>query len=55
MKIATINLPKIHLDALDALVDAGYYPNRSEAIRVALRKFLDGTGRELEALQEVIS
>ncbi len=40
MKIITINLPEKYLDAIQALNDAGIYPSRSEAIRIALRDFL---------------
>lgn len=42
MKIITINLPKTQLKALKTLTDHGIYDSRSDAIRVALREFLDG-------------
>ena len=41
MKIITINLPGKYLSAIQALNDIGVYPSRSEAIRIALRDFLD--------------
>ncbi len=41
MKIITINLPVKYLSAIQALNDIGVYPSRSEAIRIALRDFLD--------------
>jgi len=41
MKIITINLPERYLSAIQTLNDFGIYPSRSEAIRVALRDFLD--------------
>ncbi|MHA1193131.1 MAG: ribbon-helix-helix domain-containing protein [Promethearchaeota archaeon] len=41
MKIITINLPGKYLSAIQALNDMGVYPSRSEAIRIALRDFLD--------------
>jgi len=41
MKIITINLPIQYLEAIQSLQDLGQYPSRSEAIRTALRKFLD--------------
>lgn len=41
MKIITINLPEKYLDAIQVLNDAGIYPSRSEAIRIALRDFLN--------------
>ena len=40
MKIITINLPESYLDAIRVLTELELYPSRSEAIRVALRKFL---------------
>ena len=41
MKIITINLPEKYLSAIQTLNDAGIYPSRSEAIRIALRDFLN--------------
>jgi len=41
VKIITINLPGKYLSAIQALNDMGVYPSRSEAIRIALRDFLD--------------
>lgn len=40
MRIITINLSEPHIDALKTLQDLGLYPSRSEAIRVAIRDFL---------------
>ncbi len=40
MKIITINLSEPHVKALQVLQDLGLYPSRSEAIRVAIRDFL---------------
>jgi len=40
IKIITINLPQKYLDAIQILQDFRIYPSRSEAIRVALRRFL---------------
>ena len=40
MKLITLHLPEPYLDALDKLVDDKYYPNRAEAIRVAIRDML---------------
>ncbi|MBN1803052.1 MAG: ribbon-helix-helix protein, CopG family [Candidatus Lokiarchaeota archaeon] len=40
MKIITINLPEKYLNAIQILNDLGIYPSRSEAIRIALDKFL---------------
>ncbi len=41
MKIITINLPEKYLAAIQTLNDLGIYPSRSEAIRIALRDFLE--------------
>ena len=41
MKICTINIPDKYLDCLETLVNLGYFPSRSEAVRVALKQFLD--------------
>ena len=41
MKIITINLPIQYLEAIQSLQDIGICPSRSEAIRTALREFLE--------------
>lgn len=41
MKPITLLLPEPYIKALDKLVDTKYYPNRSEAIRVAVRDLLN--------------
>ena len=40
MKLITVHLPDAYLQGLDKLIDADAYPNRSEAIRVAVRDLL---------------
>ncbi|MEX2684054.1 MAG: ribbon-helix-helix domain-containing protein [Candidatus Sigynarchaeota archaeon] len=50
MKIITINLSEPHVKALQVLQDLGLYPSRSEAIRVAIRDFLQ---RELGFAQKI--
>jgi len=40
MQLITLNLPPLYLKALDELVKAKKYPNRSEAIRHAVRDLL---------------
>ncbi|MFX0102153.1 MAG: ribbon-helix-helix domain-containing protein [Candidatus Hodarchaeota archaeon] len=40
MKIVPIHLPSKYLDGLDTLIDQNLYPNRSEAIRMAIRDML---------------
>jgi Arc/MetJ-type ribon-helix-helix transcriptional regulator len=41
VKIITINLPGKYLSAIQTLNDMGVYPSRSEAIRIALKDFLE--------------
>jgi len=41
LKITTINLPEQYIESLRHLVDLGYFPSRSEAIRQALKQFLN--------------
>ena len=40
MIIISVHVPPRMLEMLDRLVEAGYYANRSEAIRAALSEFL---------------
>lgn len=37
--IITINVPDQFLEAMDTLVNMGYYPSRSEVVRQSLRGF----------------
>jgi Arc/MetJ-type ribon-helix-helix transcriptional regulator len=50
MEKITINLPPIEIARMDILIEAGYYPNRTELIRTAIRKTLD-THQEFIAKQ----
>ena len=40
MKLITVHLPNDQVSGLDELVRSGRYPNRSEAIRMAIRDML---------------
>ena len=40
MKIVTINIPDQYLDCLETMVNMGFFPSRSEAVRQALKRFL---------------
>ena len=40
VKLITLYLPEPYIRALDGLVEERYYPNRAEAIRVAVRDLL---------------
>jgi len=41
MKIVTVNVPESYVSAIEHLVgEDGFYPSRSELIRVAVREFL---------------
>ncbi|MFX0101501.1 MAG: ribbon-helix-helix domain-containing protein [Candidatus Hodarchaeota archaeon] len=55
MKIITINLSEPHIKALQVLQDIGLYPSRSEAIRVAIRDFLQkelGFAQNIEKIDQ---
>jgi len=47
IKLVTCHIPEQYIKGIEELVDANYYPNRSEAIRVAIRDLLK---TELSAL-----
>ena len=40
MKLITLYLPESYIKNLDQLVDERFYPNRAEAIRVAIRDLI---------------
>lgn len=40
LKLITLYLPETYIRALDQLVDERFYPNRAEAIRVAIRDMI---------------
>jgi Arc/MetJ-type ribon-helix-helix transcriptional regulator len=40
LKLITLYLPEPYIRALDSLVTARFYPNRAEAIRVAIRDLI---------------
>lgn len=40
MKLITLYVPEPYLKALDRLINERYYPNRAEAIRIAIRDLL---------------
>jgi antitoxin ParD1/3/4 len=40
MQLITVHLPKSYIEGLENLVKDQIYPNRSEAIRVAVRDML---------------
>jgi antitoxin ParD1/3/4 len=41
MKLITLYLPEPNIKALDQLVNEKFYPNRAEAIRVAIRDMIN--------------
>ena len=41
MRMITLYLPELHIKVLDDLVRSKYYPNRSEAIRAAVRDLIN--------------
>ncbi len=48
MKVVTVHLPEAYIEAIDELVRKRIYPNRAEAIRMAVRDFI----REEAAISE---
>lgn len=40
MKVITVKVPKAYIDELNKLIEAGLFPSRSEAIRIAIRDLL---------------
>jgi Arc/MetJ-type ribon-helix-helix transcriptional regulator len=40
MKLISVNLPEAYINVLEILVTEGKFPNRSEAIRVAIRDLI---------------
>ncbi|MFB0551111.1 MAG: ribbon-helix-helix domain-containing protein [Nitrososphaeria archaeon] len=40
MKVVTVHLPELYIEAIDGLIERRLYPNRAEAIRTALRDFI---------------
>jgi Arc/MetJ-type ribon-helix-helix transcriptional regulator len=45
MKLVTFNLPEEYIKALDQLVKDHFYPNRAEAMRIAVKDLLILHGR----------
>ncbi len=50
MERVTVRIPKTQLEDLEALVEQGIYPNRSEMIREAVRDLLDEHDASADAL-----
>jgi len=48
MKIIPVHLPAGYLDGIDTLIDRDLYPNRSEAIRMAIRDMLKSETRNFK-------
>jgi len=40
VKVVTVHLPEPYIEAIDELVKKKLYPNRAEAIRMAVRDFI---------------
>jgi antitoxin ParD1/3/4 len=40
MKLLTVHIPESYLETLDLLVSENIFPNRSEAIRIAIRDLI---------------
>ena len=44
MERVTLRIPKQQIDAVEQMVESGQYPNRSEAIRSAVREMIEEEG-----------
>jgi Arc/MetJ-type ribon-helix-helix transcriptional regulator len=52
MRLITLHLPETYIQELDQLVGQRYYPNRAEAIRIAVRDLLsDEVWRRRESIE----
>lgn len=40
MRLVTVKLPEVYVEAIDELVRCGRYPSRSEVIRAAVARFV---------------
>ncbi|MBL7118943.1 type II toxin-antitoxin system ParD family antitoxin [Candidatus Bathyarchaeota archaeon] len=41
MKLISLHIPEVYLEGLQELVAKKYYPNRAEAIRIAVKDLLN--------------
>jgi len=44
VRVVTVHLPEAYIQALERLVEKKLYPNKAEAIRMAIRDFLLNEG-----------
>ncbi|WP_188978859.1 ribbon-helix-helix domain-containing protein [Halocalculus aciditolerans] len=44
MERVTLRIPKQQIEEVEQMVDSGKFPNRSEAIRSAVREMIDDQG-----------
>jgi Arc/MetJ-type ribon-helix-helix transcriptional regulator len=51
MVVVCVHVPKWVVDRLDELVKQGEFPSRSEAVREAIKEFLEGEERGWEELE----
>lgn len=47
VKIVTVHLPEPYIEAIDEMVKKKRYPNRAEAIRMAVRDFIRNEAKYL--------
>ncbi|MCK4310079.1 MAG: transcriptional regulator [Methanomicrobia archaeon] len=50
MRLISVQIPELYLEGMDIMVVSGYYANRSEAIRIAVRDLIV---KELGGFQEI--
>jgi len=51
MERVTLRIPKQQIDEVEQMVETGEFPNRSEAIRSAVRDMLNEQGRRARRAQ----
>lgn len=51
MERVTLRIPKKQIEEVEKLVEFGEYPNRSEAIRTAVRQLLQEQRRERQLIR----
>lgn len=52
MKAVTVFVPEEYLEAMERLVETHHFPNRSEAIRSAIRDMIKAEYRLTQVLEE---
>lgn len=49
----SINVPQIYVDMVQKMIDLGIYPSRSEAMRCALKEFIQHEIPHIRVMEEL--